>query len=212
MRAYSSWSAMLRRRSLNWVMSAPATKAWSPAPRRTTTRMASSLDRSCTYSGIICHISRLTAFRFSGWLKMIQPIGPSLCSKSFGVSLIGALLWSDVRAMYRVQPARRKLSAGRRAVGLRLGVAGVEMTTRHALAPPGRLGSIRARYARRPLGGNGSLRPPPHPAATRLPVAQVVDSGGRQRPRLGVGLGDRSWGVRHGSVAGGACERSGPRW
>src|SRR4029450_901009 len=73
-------------------MSAPATKAWSPAPRRTTTRMVSWGASPCTYAGIICHISRLTAFRFSGWLKMTQPIGPSLCSTSFGVSLIGALL------------------------------------------------------------------------------------------------------------------------
>src|SRR5467141_1110249 len=35
-----------------------------------------------------CHISWLTAFRFSGWLKMIQPIGPSFSNKSFGVSLM----------------------------------------------------------------------------------------------------------------------------
>src|SRR5215813_13947901 len=38
-----------------------------------------------------CHISRLTALRFSGWLKMIQPIGPSFSSSSF--SLI-TLSWS----------------------------------------------------------------------------------------------------------------------
>ncbi len=91
---------MLRRRSLNWEMSAPATNAWSPAPRRTTTRIASSLARSRTYSGMSCHISRLTALRFSGWLKMIQPIGPSFSSSSFGVSLM-ALSWSgDVRATF----------------------------------------------------------------------------------------------------------------
>src|SRR5713226_10285349 len=88
-RRYSSSSAMLRRRSLNCEMSAPATKALSPAPRRMTTRIASSVARSCTYFGISSHISWLTAFRFSGWLKTIQPIGPSFSSSSFGVSLMG---------------------------------------------------------------------------------------------------------------------------
>src|SRR5216684_8786863 len=37
---------------------------------------------------MLCHISWLTAFRFSGWLKTIQPIGPSFSNRSFGVSLI----------------------------------------------------------------------------------------------------------------------------
>jgi len=77
MRRYSSSSAAFRRRSLNWEMSAPATKAASPAPRRITTRMAGSAARSATYSGMACHISWLTALRFSGWLKVIQPMGPS---------------------------------------------------------------------------------------------------------------------------------------
>jgi hypothetical protein len=85
MRRYSSSSAMLRRRSLNCEMSAPATKAWSPAPRRITTRMASSLVSSRTCSGICCHISWLTALRFSGWLNTIQPIGPSFSSSSLSV-------------------------------------------------------------------------------------------------------------------------------
>jgi len=47
------------------------------------------------------------------------------------------------------------------------GAVGVETTTRHACAAPGRLGSIRARPVRRPLGGNGSL--PFDPDRTRLP-------------------------------------------
>src|SRR3989442_6325034 len=43
-----------------------------------------------------CHISRLTALRFWGWLKMIQPIGPSFSSISFGVSVMtgGLLAWT----------------------------------------------------------------------------------------------------------------------
>jgi hypothetical protein len=43
------------------------------------------------HSGISCHISWLTALRFSGWLKMIQPIGPSFSINSFGVPLIVGL-------------------------------------------------------------------------------------------------------------------------
>src|SRR6187402_157869 len=95
MRRYSSSSAALRRRSLNCEMSAPATKACSPAPRRITTRIASSAARSATYSGMACHISWLTALRFSGWLKVIQPIGPSFCISSFSVFTVAvmALSW-----------------------------------------------------------------------------------------------------------------------
>jgi hypothetical protein len=31
------------------------------------------------------HISWLTALRFSGWLKMIQPMAPSFCISSLSV-------------------------------------------------------------------------------------------------------------------------------
>jgi hypothetical protein len=37
-----------------------------------------------------CHISWLTALRFSGWLKMIQPSGGSFFTNSFTASLITA--------------------------------------------------------------------------------------------------------------------------
>src|SRR4030095_3512351 len=42
-----------------------------------------------------CHISWLTAFRFSGWLKMIQPMGPSFSSSSGAVALMGASSWGE---------------------------------------------------------------------------------------------------------------------
>src|SRR6266545_5039360 len=55
--------------------------------------MASSVARSLTYFGISSHISWLTALRFSGWLKTIQPIGPSFSISSLSVSLMsGSLL------------------------------------------------------------------------------------------------------------------------
>src|SRR5215831_5824149 len=92
MRRYSSSSAMLRRRSLNCEMSAPATKALSPAPRMMTTRMASSVARSWAYFGMSSQVSTPTAFRFSGRLKMIQPMGPSFSIKRLGASLMGGLL------------------------------------------------------------------------------------------------------------------------
>jgi hypothetical protein len=72
--------------------------------------------------------------------------------------------------MYRVTTARRKLSAG--GVGQSgggAGAAGVEMTTRHAFASPGRLGSIRARYARRRVTGTGPFDPRRTRPAARLP-------------------------------------------
>src|SRR5215467_5004332 len=95
-RRYSSSSAMLRRRSLNCEMSAPATKALSPAPRMMTTRMASSVARSWTYFGMSSQVSTPTAFRFSGRLKMIQPMGPSFSIKRLGVSLmVDHLEWRD---------------------------------------------------------------------------------------------------------------------
>ena len=52
------------------------------------------------------HISWLTAFRFSGWLKMIQPIGPSFSTSSFGVSVIAFSL-SRPRASDYCQPFRQ---------------------------------------------------------------------------------------------------------
>src|SRR5258706_4289000 len=42
-----------------------------------------------------CHISWLTAFRFAGWLKMIQPIGPSFSSSSGAVAVMGASSWRE---------------------------------------------------------------------------------------------------------------------
>src|SRR5919109_1175850 len=50
--------------------------------------MASSVARSCTYWGIASHISWLTALRFSGWLKTIQPIAPSFSITSFDVGIV----------------------------------------------------------------------------------------------------------------------------
>src|SRR5215813_10484338 len=76
---------MFFRLSLNCEMSAPDTNDWSPPPRRMTTRMASSLARSLTYSGMSSHISWLTALRFSGWLNTIQPIAPSFSSRSLSL-------------------------------------------------------------------------------------------------------------------------------
>ena len=112
MRRYSSSSDALRRRSLNWEMSAPATKAVSPAPRRITTRIAGSAERSRTYSGMRCHISWLTALRLCGWLKVIQPIGPSFSISSVSawlvtVSLMGGLSWSRGAVRPLVYPVRR---------------------------------------------------------------------------------------------------------
>ena len=102
---------MFRRRSLNWEMSAPATNARSPAPRRMTTRIASSPARSAMYPGMSCHISWLTALRRSGLLKVIQPIGPSLCISSPEVSVIAL---SSHRGM---NVGGEYLAFGRRAQG-----------------------------------------------------------------------------------------------
>ena len=44
------------------------------------------------YLGMSSQVSMPTAFRFSGRLKMIQPMGPSFSSKRAGASLMGVLL------------------------------------------------------------------------------------------------------------------------
>src|SRR5262245_12111734 len=59
-------------------MSAPETKASSPAPRSTTTRTAGSRSRRSAARGISSHISTETALRRSGWSKTNQPIPPSI--------------------------------------------------------------------------------------------------------------------------------------
>ena len=66
----------MRERS-NSEMSAPETKASSPAPRITTTRTDASSSSSATAPGIACHISAEMALRRSAWSKTSQARAPS---------------------------------------------------------------------------------------------------------------------------------------
>src|SRR5919109_4754636 len=63
------------------------------------TRMSSAASRWRTMSGTMAHISWLTAFRFSGWLKMIHPSGPSFSSNIFGLAAIRLLSLSELRCI-----------------------------------------------------------------------------------------------------------------
>jgi len=69
-------------------MSAPDTKAWSPAPVTTTTRTAGSFSNSSMMSGIASHMSDEVALRLAGLLKMSLPTGPTFSAIMLGVGLI----------------------------------------------------------------------------------------------------------------------------
>src|SRR5712692_5497303 len=124
-----------------------------------------------------CHISRLTALRFSGWLKMIQPIGSSFCSRSFGVSLMALScrgMTSELPVSRRPPPTQAPLRGGGQWVAA--GAGRGRSTTRHALAAPLRLGSIWARRVRFHLAGTGLIDPappPPRPTARRRGGARL---------------------------------------
>src|SRR5262245_52516501 len=76
-------------------MSAPETKAWSPAPVTTTTRTAGSFSNSSMMTGIASHMSDDVALRLAGLLKTRRPMGPSFSAIMFGVGLIMACLLDD---------------------------------------------------------------------------------------------------------------------
>src|SRR5580704_5749706 len=69
-------------------MSAPETKAWSPAPVTTTTRIAGSFSKSSRMTGIASHMSDEVALRLAGLLKTSRPTGPAFSAIMFGVGLI----------------------------------------------------------------------------------------------------------------------------
>jgi hypothetical protein len=74
---YSSEAAALWRVFSNWLISAPETKALSPAPARITTRTSGSSRNSVSAWPSPSHMSSDIALRFSGLLKVTVPT-PSL--------------------------------------------------------------------------------------------------------------------------------------
>jgi hypothetical protein len=89
--------------SLNCEISAPALKAFSPAPFSTITRTSGSAAQAWSASGSDCHISNEVALWRAGLLKMIHPIAPSLRAISFSVSVSMAIAG---RFMARGAPGR----------------------------------------------------------------------------------------------------------
>src|SRR5579863_3804299 len=71
-------------------MSAPDTKAYSPALRNTMTRTDSSAMKSARIVGTASHISRETALCLAGLFKIIQPMPDSFLE--IILSVMGALM------------------------------------------------------------------------------------------------------------------------
>ena len=69
-------------------MSAPDTKALSPAPVTTMTRIAGSFSKSSRMTGIASHMSVEVALCFCGLLKTSRPTGPSFSAIMLGVGLM----------------------------------------------------------------------------------------------------------------------------
>ena len=74
--SYASASSGVRK-SLNWLMSVPATKARSPAPRRTRTLTAGSASAASQASRRASYIAHVIALRAAGRLKVRVATGPS---------------------------------------------------------------------------------------------------------------------------------------
>jgi hypothetical protein len=72
-------------------MSAPDTKALSPAPVSTITRTALSFAKSSMTSAAACDISGETAFRRSGLLNVRVPTPPSLWDSILSLLILSSL-------------------------------------------------------------------------------------------------------------------------
>src|SRR3954468_24281139 len=91
--SYVSICAGVARFSSNSEMSAPETKARSPAPLTTTTLTVGSLAKESTIRPRALHMSRETALCRAGLLKTIQPTAPSFRAIMRSVpTSIGSLL------------------------------------------------------------------------------------------------------------------------
>ena len=66
-------------------MSAPETKAFSPAPFSTITRIAGSASSRSSASGSARHMATESALCFAGLLKVIQPTAPAVSTSNWSV-------------------------------------------------------------------------------------------------------------------------------
>src|SRR5258708_988502 len=87
--SYSAMAAGVARFSPNSEMSAPETKARSPAPVTMIARTVGSALNASMMRTTPCHIAIDTALCRAGWLKIIQPIAPSVIAtiRSLPVSI-----------------------------------------------------------------------------------------------------------------------------
>ena len=88
-------------KTLNWLMSVPATNALPPAPRSTKTRTESSASTSSHASVRRWYMAQVIAFRASGRLKVRVSTGPSRVMSASVVStsnLLGrrVVAWEDI--------------------------------------------------------------------------------------------------------------------
>src|SRR3954470_8438557 len=77
MASYFLTASLAARMSSNCEMSAPDTKAFSPSPEKTTTRMLSSFSAWPRSAGTASHMSTESALCFAGLLKRMCSTGPS---------------------------------------------------------------------------------------------------------------------------------------
>jgi hypothetical protein len=78
-------------RSRQHVLDPHGVAATHTGRQRIPSSSSRSFTISSTISGTIRHISWLTALRFSDWLKVVHPNGPSFSINIFGLSAIGFL-------------------------------------------------------------------------------------------------------------------------
>ena len=97
-RSYSMPASAVSK-TLNWLMSVPATKALPPAPRRTNTRISSSASTSSQAWSRRSYIVQVMALRAWGRLKVRVSTGPSRVTRtSSSATGSGSSAWCELDA------------------------------------------------------------------------------------------------------------------
>ncbi len=109
--SYLMVSSSEARTDSNSEMSAPETKARSPAPRSTITRTRSSSWNAWMAGTMPAHMSRDMALWREGLLNTSQPMPPSMLACSFSVPV--SIVVMDIPSLLGVIKARGRPSAAR---------------------------------------------------------------------------------------------------
>src|SRR3954471_20512722 len=110
MASYCLTASRAARMSSNCEMSAPDTKAFSPAPENTIARIVSSCSACASSGGTACHMSTDSALCLAGLLNRMCSVGPSAqaCTRSVGerqLPVVASVMPASIRAAHSAADA-----------------------------------------------------------------------------------------------------------